>query len=87
MAEVNADPDKLRQFAKTLSVSAQQFEQLSRQMQRGLDGTGWHDRERQRFDQDFKQTLVSVSKLADELRSQYVPRLQKMADALDQFHS
>lgn len=87
MPEVNADPDKLRQFARTLSGSAQQFEQIARQLQRSLDSTGWKDSERQRFEQDFKQTLKAVTQFADRLRSQYVPQLNKKAEALDRFRS
>ena len=39
MANVHADPDKLRQFASALSQSAQQLESIARQLQRGLDST------------------------------------------------
>lgn len=87
MPDVNADPDKLRQFARTLSNSAQQFEQLSRQLQRGLESTGWKDGERQRFEQDFKQTLKAVTQFAERLRNEYVPQLNKKAEALDRFRS
>jgi uncharacterized protein YukE len=87
MPEVHADPDKLREFAKVLSSSSQQFEQLARQLQRSLDRTGWKDRERERFEQDFKQTLRSISQFSDRLKSEYVPQLQKKAEALDRFRA
>lgn len=87
MAEVKADPDKLRQFAKALSASSQQFDQLTRSLQRSLDATNWRDSERQRFEADFSQTLKAISQLSDRLRSQYVPQLQKKAEALDRFRS
>jgi uncharacterized protein YukE len=87
LSEINADPDKLRQFAKTLTTTAQQFEQLARQLQRSLESTGWRDSERQRFEEDFKQTIKSISQFADRLKSQYVPQLQKKAEALDRFRS
>lgn len=87
MPDVNADPDKLRQFARSLTASAQQFEQLARQLQRSLDSTGWKDSERQRFEQDFKQTLKAVSQVTERLRSQHVPQLNKKAEALEKFRS
>lgn len=87
MPDVNADPVKLRQFAKTLTTSAQQFEQLATQLQRSLASTGWKDREGQRFEQDFKQMLKGVSKFADQLKSQCVPQLNKKAEALERYHS
>ena len=85
MPAVHADPDKLRQFASALSRSAQQLESIARQLQRGLDSTGWQDSERQRFEQDFQQTVRSLTQFTDRLRSQYVPQLQKKAAALDMF--
>jgi hypothetical protein len=85
MPDVHADPDKLRQFASALSRSAQQLESIARQMQRSLDATGWDDSERHRFEQDFQQTVRSLSQFTDRLRSQYVPQLQRKAQALDRF--
>jgi uncharacterized protein YukE len=85
MPDVHADPDKLRQFASALSRSAQQLESIARQLQRGLDATGWQDSERQRFEQDFQQTVRTLNQFTDRLRGQYVPQLQKKAAALDRF--
>ena len=85
MPDVHADPDKLRQFASALARSAQQLESIARQLQRGLDATGWQDSERQRFEQDFQQTVRTLTQFTDRLRGQYVPQLQKKAAALDRF--
>jgi hypothetical protein len=52
-----------------------------------LEATGWRDSERQKFEQDFKQTLRSISQFSERMKSQYVPQLQKKADALDRFRS
>lgn len=87
MPEVHADPEKLRQFAKTLTSSSQQFDQLARSLQRSLEATNWKDSERQRFEADFKQTLKTMTQFSERLRSEYVPQLQKKADALDRFRS
>lgn len=85
MADVRADPDKLRQFASTLSNSAAQLEAISRQLRRALDATGWQDSERQRFEQDFQVTVRSLAAFTERLRGSYVPQLRKKADALDRF--
>lgn len=87
MADVIADPEKLRQFAVALARASQEFEQLARQLQRSLDATGWRDSERAKFEQDFKATLRSISQFSGRLKSQYVPQLQRKAAALDQFRS
>jgi len=83
--DVIADPDKLRQFAKTLAASADQLQQIARHLRRGLDATGWRDSERQRFEADFNQTLKTITQFTDRMRSQYVPQLQKKAEALDRY--
>lgn len=85
MAEVHADPEKLRQFAKALTSSADQLQQVARALSRALDNSGWQDSERQKFEQDFKQTVKSLSQFTEKLKSQYVPVLHKKAAALEQY--
>lgn len=87
MPDVRADPDKLRQLAKTCQNSAGQFEQLARQLRRSLDSTGWKDSEREKFEADFNQTLKTLTSFTARLRDQYAPQLQKKAAALDQYRS
>lgn len=87
MPDVIADPEKLRAFASALVKASDQLEQIGRQMQRGLDATGWRDSERQMFEQDFRATLKTVQHFSARLKSEYVPQLQRKAAALDQFRS
>lgn len=85
MADVRADPDKLRQLASALASSAGQLESIARQLRRSLDATGWQDSERQRFEQDFQATVRSLTAFAERLRGTYAPQLRKKAEALDRF--
>jgi len=85
MPEVHADPEKLRQFAKTLTSSADQLQQIARALSRALDSSRWQDAERQKFEQDFKQTVKTLSQFTEKLKSQYAPDLQKKAAALEQY--
>jgi hypothetical protein len=87
MSEVIADPAKLRQLAKTLSQASQQLEALARQLQRSLDGTGWRGSERDRFEQELKGALKTLSQLGAGFKTQYVPDLQKKAEALERFRA
>lgn len=87
MPDVIADPEKLRNFSRVLTASAQELEQVVRRLQRGLDQTGWRDSERQKFEADFQQTLRSVSQFTERLRDQYLPTLQRKAEALERFRS
>ncbi|HEX4253590.1 MAG TPA: WXG100 family type VII secretion target [Streptosporangiaceae bacterium] len=87
MPDITADPAKLRQLARTLSQGAQQLDQLARQLQRSLDTTGWMGSERQRFEQDFRAKLKTLSQVSNELKSQQVPDLQKKAEMLERFRT
>lgn len=85
MPEVHADPEKLKQLARSLTQSADQLQQVARTLSRALENSGWQDSERQKFEQDFKQTVKSLSQFTDKLKSQYAPILQKKAAALEQY--
>ncbi len=85
MPEVHADPEKLKQFAKALTSSADQLQQIARGLSRALDNSGWQDAERQKFEQDFKQTVKTLGQFTEKLKGQYVPVLQKKAAALEQY--
>ena len=86
MSEVHADPEKLRQLAKTFTSSADQLQQVARTLSRALEGSGWEDTERQKFEQDFKETVKTLSQFTEKLKSQYVTVLRKKAAALEQYN-
>lgn len=85
MPEVHADPEKLKQLARTFVSSADQLQQMTRALSRALEGSGWQDAERQKFEQDFKQTLRTVGQFTEKLKGQYAPTLQRKAAALEQY--
>lgn len=85
MPEVHADPEKLRQFARALTTSADQLQQIARGLSRALDSSGWQDAERQKFEADFKQTVKMLGQFTEKLRGEYAPGLQKKAAALEQY--
>lgn len=85
MPDVHADPEKLKQFAKAMTTSADQLQQVARGLSRALDNSGWQDSERQKFEQDFKATVKSLSQFTEKLKGQYAPAVQKKAAALEQY--
>lgn len=85
MAGVFADPDKLRQFANQLSKASDQLDLVTRQLSSGLQQTGWNDRERAKFEQDFRATVRSIAMFSQRIRSEYAPALKRKAAALDQY--
>jgi uncharacterized protein YukE len=85
MAGVIADSEKLSQLARTMSSSADQLQQIARNLTRALDSSGWDDAERQKFEQEFKQSLRYLTQFAELLKSQYAPLLQRKAAALEQY--
>ena len=85
MPEVNADPEKLNQLAKTMSSSADQLQQIARSLARAVDSSVGRDAEMRRFQQDFKQALKTLTRFSETLKDQYAPTLQKKAAALEQY--
>lgn len=85
MPDVHADPEKLKQFARALNKSADELQQIGRSLSRALDSSGWEDAERQKFEQDFKQTVKTLGQFTDKLKNKYAPAVQKKAAALEQY--
>lgn len=85
MADVHADPEKLKQLARTFTTSADELQKVARSLTRALDSSGWQDAERQKFEQDFKQTVRALGQFTEKLKGQYAPALQKKAAALEQY--
>jgi hypothetical protein len=85
MPDVSADPEKLKILGKEMVKVGSQIEELSRNLQRKLDATGWNDKERQRFQSDLVPVLKSLQQNAQRLSSQFVPILNRKASALEQY--
>lgn len=85
MTGVLADPENLKQLAKTFVSTAEQLQQSGRNLTRALDASGWDDAERRKFEQQFKQSLKSLTQFSDLLKSQYAPLLQRKAAALEKY--
>lgn len=85
MPEVHADPEKLRQLAKTFVSSADELQQVARGLSRALANSGWKDREMQKFEQDFRQTLRLLTRFTEKLKGEYATDLRKKASALEQY--
>lgn len=82
---VNADPDKLRQLAAKLKRAGQEMEQLQRQAMGALQGSGWNDRERDRFEAALSGDLKTATALGRKLQNDYPKTLERKAQALDDF--
>lgn len=85
MPNVQADPEKLKQFAKALVSSADKLQELARSLSRALDSSGWQDTERAKFEQNFTQSLKALGQISQKLKSEYAPEVQKKASALEQY--
>ena len=85
MPDVHADPEKMKEFAKQLGRSADKLQEVARELSRALDRSGWQDAERQKFEQDFRQTLKSLSQFTEKLKGEYAPALMKKASVLEQY--
>ncbi len=85
MPDVSADPDKLKVLGKEMIKVGSQIEELSRNLQRKLDATGWNDKERQKFQSDLGPVIKALQQNAQRLSTQFVPVLNRKAAALEQY--
>jgi uncharacterized protein YukE len=83
---VHADPDKLKQFGKSLTASADKLDEVVRGLSQGLSNSGWNDSERQKFEESFQQIVKNLGQFTNKLR-EYGPQLQKKAAALEQYRT
>ena len=87
MAQISADPEKLKQLARQFRTTSEQCRQIARQLQHGLDRADWRDAERQRFEESLKDTLRTLQRVADQLDRTFPAELERKAAALEQFRS
>ena len=85
MANVVADPEKLRELAKKMASAGQQMDAMRNQIAKALSSAGWDDSERRRFEEQVNSDLKAVAAVAQRLQSQYPSTLQRKARALDDF--
>lgn len=85
MAQINADPDKLRDLSRKMKAAAGQIESMRSQLLKGLASTGWNDRERQKFESELSADLKKATAISQQLKSHYPAILERKARALDEF--
>jgi hypothetical protein len=87
MTRIDADPEKLKLLAQQFKGSADQCEQIARQLTRALDRADWHDAERQKFEESLRESLRTLRRIAEQFRGQFPAELQRKVAALEQFRS
>lgn len=85
MAKVDADPEALRQFAKQLRASTEQYKQVTRTLKQRLDQLDWHDDQRRQFESQLETTLKALDRFAENVHAQHAPALERKAAALDAY--
>ena len=85
MAQVHADPDKLRQFAAELRRAGSDLEGQASSLLKRLGNIDWDDSERRQFEQDISTVTKAIAQFSRRLRDEYAPRLERKARALDEF--
>ncbi len=86
MSQVIVDPEQLRRFAQSLkrfnSELQSQLQSLHGQM-KNLSQT-WRDKEQQKFNDEFDQTLLAVAKFVEAV-DEHVPFLLRKADRAEEY--
>lgn len=84
MAQVNADPESLRQVRASIDRFQKDLDRSIAQVRGSLRGAKWNDERRRDFERDLEKLLNSIaafSKNADQLKA----HLARKADDLDRF--
>ena len=85
MAQVHADPDKLRSFSKELRRVGDELESRSRALLKKLGSIDWDDSERTKFEGELQTVIKALTQFSRRLSEEYAPQLEKKARALDRF--
>ena len=88
MAQANADPDDLEDFAGNLSSYVEEIESLTSEMQQrfaGLSDT-WQDQEQQRFADEFDQLTATLRRFSAAVEP-LIPHLRTKASHLRDYLS
>ena len=86
MAQVHADPEQLKRFARDLSTFNLELADMSSRIKGSFASLGdtWRDQEHEKFASEFMQTMRVVDsfiRMADE----HIPFLVRKAEHLDNF--
>lgn len=84
---VNADPNDLRSLARELERFGQQTKDLCKQTQRSLDRCRWNDRQKQQFEQRFREAQRQLERFSSQEVAQMVKALNAHASDLERVRS
>jgi uncharacterized protein YukE len=87
MAEVNGDPEAIRAFAARLAEFHQQTHEQLGALASHLGELGWSDRKFQEYSQVFESSRAVLSHALEEIETEQVPHLRRLADILEEFLS
>ncbi len=86
MAQAVADPEELRNFARSLKKFNHELRDKSQSLGNQLNslGASWRDQEHKKFVEQFEQHMKMLAKFLDTA-DQHVPYLLRKADHLEDY--
>jgi septal ring factor EnvC (AmiA/AmiB activator) len=82
---IAADPEELKNLAKTIAAAGQHLETIRTQVTKAIANSGWNDAERQKFEQQIAADLKTIGAISERFKTQYRVSLERKARALEDF--
>ena len=86
MSQIKASPEAVRQLAKDLRTTINNLQNISAQVKSASNVSGWSDSQGEQF-KSVVNRIAGLTQSPIETLESAIPRLNKIADTLEQYNS
>ena len=86
MSQIKASPEAVRQLAKDLRTTINNLQNISAQVKSAGNVSGWSDSQGEQF-KSVVNRIAGLTQSPIETLESAIPRLNKIADTLEQYNS
>lgn len=86
MSQIKASPEAVRQLAKDLRTTINNLQDISAQVRSAGNVSGWSDQQGEQF-RSVVNRIAGLTQSPIETLESAIPRLNKIANALEQYNS
>jgi uncharacterized protein YukE len=90
MPQVHGDPEEIRAFARALDTFKQEtLEELQivESQLKDMGDTTWSDKRYREFEEMFEEVSGRLKRGLEEISSEHVPHLRRLAERLEEYES
>ena len=86
MSQIKASPEAVRQLARDLRSTIKNLQEISAQVRNSSNVSGWNDSQGEQF-KSVVNRVAGLTQAPISTLEAAIPRLNKIADALEQYNS